>query len=194
MNTHNPRNTLRTAFTLIEMLIVIAIIAILASLLLVAGSLALKFKAKVVTEHQINGLHAALEFYFPHIRNFQNNWAGAFDLPDYVQMLGPERFEEKKGNLLLVTNGSWGPADSKTASHIKDGFGRPIWIQIVNRETPKIKDSFYTAVIAIRSYGANDDPDFYDDIIDRYDTERLVWEKCRMSGYNDIEWILAPKK
>ena len=173
---------------------VVAIIAILASILLVAGAIALRMKARVETEHRINNLRTAIEFYFPHIRNFQHNETGFFDLPDYVQMLGKDRIEEKTGNLLLVSNGSWGPADFSTATHLKDGFGRPIWIQIVNRATPNRENAFYTALIAIRSYGANDDPDYHDDIIMRYDTESLVWEKCKMTGYNGIGWILETKK
>lgn len=184
----------RAAFTLIEILVVIAIIAILASLLLVGGSMALKTKSRLETEHRINNLCTAIEFYFPHIRNFQHNEAGPFDLPDYVQMLGKDRFEEKAGNLLLVSNGTWGPANLSTATHLKDGFHRPIWIQVVNRETPNRANSFYTALIAIRSYGPNDDPVYNDDIVMRYDTERLVWEKCKMTGYNGTEWILETKK
>ena len=186
-----PKMT-KSAFTLIVILTVISIIVILASILFGGGH---PTPRKVLTEHRINNLRTAMEFYFPHIENFQRSATGAHNLSDYVQMLRRyDLFEEKADSLLLVSNGTWSPANILTASHLKDGFGRPIWIQVVNRETPNRPGAFYTVFIAIRSYGPNDDPDFSDDLVERYNTERLVWEKCRMIGYNGIEWVLEPKK
>lgn len=185
-------NTQHAGFTLIEMLIVIAIIVILASILLVGGGIALRMMRRIQTEHRMDQIRAALDAYSEHFKTLGENLASAYDVPNYVQML---HIEEKSGNYLRVENGSWGPATYFTATHIRDGFDRPIWMQSLAREVANRPGKIYTAVIALRSCATKDDPDYSDDLILRFETDRCIWEKCSMSGVSATgAWILQVRK
>lgn len=191
MTTQSPRKTPGlSAFTLIELLVVVAIILILIAILLTGIKIAFDMRAKVETKHRINQIEAAISAYSPSINCLGLQQAYTFDIADYMSFL---HIPEKPENFLRVQGGTWSPATFLTATHIKDGFGRPIWMQVENREVAGRPGHFATMMIAIRSYGSNDDPYLDDDIIQRFDFDRNFWEDCRMTGSVGNRWILVTK-
>lgn len=195
------RGHARSAFTLVEVMVVVAIIVTLATMIFAGAGVLMENARKTKTMVAFDSLRTALDLYMGPNAVFATpiDATGTITIARPMDALvhhseppllprGLRDLYVKGGPL-----GPWQACLSPDATHLKDGWGRGIAIQVVNQAAPGLAHRAFTEFLHLRSFGG-DPALLHDDVLMTWNHEDKAWRASRLKAIDtDGVWMVEIK-